>query len=179
MIRLQVLYPYPYPLPLHLLSSSPLPSLPPLAHPLWFTVLCGGCSASADVSTRACPEGPRPPRQASEYLLACLSVFLSFGLAVHSRIFPIPRFCALAISSHLQTQQGYDEPYFYMREMDRPCLEELNELRQSERHRLKPTDPHLSQHHPLPLPAWSNSPEGAFCESTVVISIDRSSRKSS
>lgn len=165
MIRLQVLYPHPYPLPLHLLSSLPLPSLLPLAHPLWYLVLCGGCSTSADVSTGTCPEGPEPPsRQASEYLLACLSVFLSFGPAVHSRILPIPRFCALTISSHLQTQQGYDEPYFYMREMVRPCSEELNELRQFERHQLKPTRPPTSLNITPPIASMVKQPWGSFLQ---------------
>lgn len=90
MIRLQVLYPHPYPLPLYLVSSSPLLSLlfflSPTLRGSWCSV--GVATASADVSTGACPEGPSPPRQASEYLLACLSVFLSFGLTVRSRSYP-------------------------------------------------------------------------------------------
>lgn len=177
MIRLQVLYPHPHPLPLHLPSSLPLPSLLPLAHPLVHRAL-RGLLCPCWCQHWGMPRWPwAPPRQASEYLLACLSVFLSFGLAVHSRILPIPRFCALTISSHLQAQQGYDEPYFNMGAMDRLCSEELNELRQSERRQLNPqtpTSPKIT-----PPPAWSNSPGGAFCETTVVISIDRGSLQSS
>lgn len=182
MIRLQVLYPLPYPLPLHRLSSLPLLSLLPLAHPLVHKALRGFVlpllmSAVGLAQMALSPQPPTP--QSPKYLLACLSVFLSFGLAVRSRISPIPRSCALTISSHLQTQQGYDEPYFNMGGMDRLCSEELNELRQPERRHLSlpsqiPSSPKIT-----PPLAWSNSPEGAFCKTTMVISIDRGSLKSS
>lgn len=66
------------PHPLHLLSSLPLPFVFPIAHPLLLTVLCGGRCDSADVSAGAHPT-EHPPGRASEYLLACLSLFLSFG----------------------------------------------------------------------------------------------------
>lgn len=88
--------------------SPPPPSSLFFAPPIrcyWFILLCGGCSASADVSTGTCPEGPEAPRQASEYLLACLSVFLSFALSVHSCILPTPCFCALTIQSSLNTAE--------------------------------------------------------------------------
>lgn len=141
MIRLQVLHPILIPSPS--IFSPPCPSLlfffsffSFLSPTLWFTGLCGGCWCQHG----ACPEGLEsplhPPRQAGEYLLTCLSVFLSPGRAVHSRILPIPRFCAFAISSHLPTQRGHDEPYFNMGAMDRLPSDRLNELRQSERRQL-------------------------------------------
>lgn len=103
-------------------------------------------------------------------LYFCLLHFLTL---VH---LPIPRSCALAISSHLRAQRGYDESYLYVGEMDRPCPRELNELRQSREASTQtvPT-PQPSEHHPLPLLSWANSPGGALCKTTVVISIDRSS----
>lgn len=93
-----VVPPFLSPPPPHPLSSLPLPSLLPLIRRYWFILLCGCCPASADVSTGTCPEGPEAPRQASEYLLACLSVFLSFALSVHSCILPTSCFCALTSS---------------------------------------------------------------------------------
>lgn len=124
------------------------------------------------------PHLPLPSRQASEYLLACLSVFLSF-LATLSAPASSPFLTpALSPSPVISEHSGaMTNLVFTVREMVWPLPEEPNQLRQSERHQLKPS--RSPQPHPLPLLAWSNSRGGAVCETTAVISIDRGSRKSS
>lgn len=99
------------------ITSVVPPSLsPPPLHLLRSSSPSSQCSVGDDLPLLMSAPGhaqkaPSPPWQASAYLLACPSVFLSFGLAVRSHFSPIPCFCALTISSHLPAQQGYDEPH--------------------------------------------------------------------
>ena len=151
MIRLQVLYPHPYPLPppSSFLLAPPCSSSsrPPLAHGALWGLLCLCWCQHRSMPTR--PPSP-PPRWASEYLLACPSVILSFGPRC-----PLTHLThtSLLCSHHLQSSPNTAGLWWtlFLHERDRS----------TQRRRAKsvetvweasaqppPPDPHLSQHHP-------------------------------
>lgn len=155
MIRLQVLYPDPYPLPLHLLfflSTTLLGSLcsEGVALPLLMSALGHAQKALS------------PPRQASEYLLACLSVCFVFWPRcpcthhTHSLLL-----CSHLLQSSLNTAGLWWTLFLHEREMDRPFPGELNELRQSKRHRLKPTPTPTSPNITHPIACMVKQPWGS------------------
>lgn len=73
MIRLQVLYPHPYPLPLYRLSSLPLLSPLPLAHPLVHKALWGFVLPLLMSAVGLAQMALSPPRT-SLGVSACMSV---------------------------------------------------------------------------------------------------------
>lgn len=153
-IRLQVLYPRSL--------SPPLLLARPHPHLLVRRSAQGSLPyAPADVSTGA------PLRRT----LCC--VFLSlWPRCPRYRTYSSPP-CSFHLS-HLQTQRSYDEPYSEMRAMGQPKRWMIPDSLRS-----LCSDPLLTST-PLPpllpsSPTWSNSPEGAFWKTAVVISTEGAS----
>lgn len=119
----------------------------------------------------------KAPRTLGKPLNICLRVCLDFCLlvAVSIRVC-YPFLVSLTVHSSLSTAELMSLISTWEKWIG--FAPKLNELRQSERHQLTP-----SQFPPLwtspPILAWSNSPRGALWKTTLVISCDRGSRKSS
>lgn len=178
MIRLQVLYPILIPSPS--IFSPPCPSLVFffsffffLSPTLWFTGLCGGCWCQHG----ACLEGVSPPSQTSWQI----SAYMSVCIFISRPRCPLTHFThsSLLCFRHLQPSPNAAGSWWTLFQHGSHGSTALRQAKWVETvwEASAPLAPTFSKI--TPPPAWSNSPGGAFCETTVIISTDRSSLESS